>query len=286
MPVDKKQIQLIIAHRLPGRLRLRLSHPPNNTSETVGMVLGHPAVRSAVYTKPTSNLLILFDAENVSMEEIILRTALCLSADHQFKPIIIETTGSGTPLSTLSIVAGLSILASHVLNLLEGKATSRSALKIICGLSTTAAVSEHIYLDMTGKAGFHPEALSIGYLLSSFLRGNVIRGATTAWIMTFARHILEPPSKVLKIEASAVDASCDADECAYKAIISRELTTGTGAMGILSHLPNLLLGMYTDTQLTAEDRIFKEIQKLSRDNDDILAGLEQRQGGIRLQVRS
>jgi hypothetical protein len=286
MPVDKTQIKLVITHRLPGRLRLRLSHPPNHTTEMVSMVLGHPAVRSAIYTEPTSNLLIRFDAESITMEEIILRTALCLSADHQFKPIIIEITVSGTPLSTLSIVAGLSILASHMLNLLAGKTQSRSALEIISGLTTTAAVSEHIYLDMTGRAGFHPEVLSIGYLLSSFLRGNIVRGATTAWIMTFARHLLEPPSKVLRIEASAVDPSCDADQCAYEAKISRELIARSGAMGILSHLPNLLLGLYTNTQLTAEDRIFKEIQKLSRDNDDILAGLEQLHGGIRLQVRS
>ncbi|MEJ2641309.1 MAG: hypothetical protein P8010_17215 [Desulfosarcinaceae bacterium] len=286
MPVGNMQIQLIIAHKLPGRLRLRLSHPPNNTTATVGTVLGHPAVRSAVYTEPTSNLLILFDAENVSMEEIILRTALCLSVDHHFTPVTIETSGGGTPLSPLSILAGLSILASHMLNFFSGRAKSRSALEIVCGLSATAAVSEHIYLDMTGKAGFHPEVLSIGYLISSLLRGNVIRGATTAWIMTFARHLLEPPSKVLRIEASAVDPSCDADECAYEASISREVTIGNGAMGVLSHLPNLLLGMYTDTQLTAEDRLFKEIQKLSRDNDDILAGLEQLHGGIRLQVRS
>lgn len=286
MSVDTKQIQVTIAHKLPGRLRLRLSHPPNRRAETERMVMGHPCVKSAVYTEPTSNLLIFFDAEKVRMEEIILRTALCLSADHQFKPIIIETTGNGTPLSTLSIVAGLSILATHMLDFLTGKTKSRSALELICGLSTTAAISEHIYLDMTGKAGFHPEALSIGYLLSSFLRGNVIRGATTAWIMTFARHLLEPPSKVLKIEGSAVDPSCDSHQCAYEARISRVLSTGSGTMGILSHLPNLLLGMYTDTQLTAEDRIFKEIQKLSRDNDDILAGLEQLHGGIRLQVRS
>lgn len=286
MPADKKPIQLIITHRLPGRLRLCLSHPPHNTTETVGMVLGHPAVRSAVYTELTSNLLILFDAENVSIEEIILRTALCLSADQQFKPIVIKTTDSGTPLSPLSIIAGLSILVSHLFNLFSGKAKSRSTFDIISGVSTAAAVSEHIYLDMTGKAGFHPEILSIGYLLSSFLRGNVIRGATTTWIMTFARHLLEPPTKVLKIEASAVDPSCDADECAYEASIFRELAIRTGTMDILSRLPYLLLGMYTNTQLTAEDRIFKEIQKLSRDNDDILAGLEQLHGGIRLQVRS
>jgi hypothetical protein len=286
MPVEEKQMRLIIAHRLPGRLRLRLSRPPNNASEAQGLIRGHPAVRSAVYTEPTSNLLILFDAENVSMEEIILRTALCLSADHRFHPIHIEITGGGTPLSTFSILAGLSILTSHLLNFLSGKANARSALEIVSGLATTAAVSEHIYLDMTGKAGFHPEVLSIGYLLSSFLRGNVLRGATTAWIMTFARHLLEPPSKVLKLEASAVDPTCDADQCSYEARISRELMARPGAIGILSHLPNLLLGMYTDSQLTAEDRIFKAIQKLSRENDDILAGIEQLHGGIRLQVQS
>jgi hypothetical protein len=230
--------------------------------------------------------LVHYDPIEVGLEEIILRTALCLSADYQLKPIVIKTSGSKIPLSALSVLSGLSLLIAHTVSLLSVKAKPLLSLQIISGLGTTAAVSEHIYLDLKEKGHFHPEVLSIGYLLSSFLRGNILRGATTAWIMTFARHLLEPPGKVLKLEATAMDPACDMDQCEYEAKISRQLTTQGGTMGMLSNLPKLLLGMYTDKQLTAEDKIFKEIQKLSYKHDDILEGLENVKRGIRLRVGS
>ncbi len=286
MADKSQQLQVTVAHTLPGRLRLRLSHPPQQAEQTERIVMGHTGVKSAVYSAPTSNLLVFYDPEEIALEEIILRTALCLSADYQLEPIIIKTSSAQTSLSPLSVFSGLSLLMAHTLSLLAVKTKSLAVLQLICGLGTTAAVSEHVYMDLKDKGRFHPEVLSIGYLLSSFLRGNVLKGATTAWIMTFARHLLEPPNKLLKLEAKAMEPSCDAQQCAYEARISRELTTQRGAMGMLSQLPNLLLGMYTDMQLTAEDRIFKEIQKLSRDHDEVLEGLEHMQHGIRLQVGS
>lgn len=286
MPAASEQLQITVTHTLPGRLRLGLSHPPQEADRTELRVMGHPGVRSAVYTGATSSMLVHYDPGKIALEEIILRTALCLSADYQLKPIVIKTSGARTSLSTLSILAGLSLLVAHTLSVFSVKTKTLPALRVICGLGTTAAVSEHIYLDLTDKGRFHPEVLSIGYLLSSFLRGNVLKGATTAWIMTFARHLLEPPAKVLKLEATAMDPSCDAHRCEYEAKISKELISQGGTMGMLKHLPNLLLGMYTDMQLTAEDRIFKEIQKLSLDHDDVLEGLENLQRGVRLQVGS
>ncbi|MDJ0802998.1 MAG: hypothetical protein QNI89_17905 [Desulfobacterales bacterium] len=278
------KLAVTVAHTLPGRLRLALSHPPRRPRQTERIVSGHAGINSAVYSKHTTNLLVRYDPEAIALEEIILRTALCLSADYQLHPIMIKTSSVRTSLSALSLFSGLSLLAAHTLVLLSGKNKSLSALQVICGLGTTAAVSEHIYLDLKEKGRFHPEVLSIGYLFSSFLRGNVLKGATTAWMMTFARHLLEPPNKVLKLEAKAMEPACDAQQCEYEAKISREVATRKGAMGMVSQLPHLLLGMYTDMQLTAEDRIFKEIQKLSQDHHDVLEGLEQLKHGIRLRV--
>lgn len=286
MSDESKQIRVTVAHILPGRLRLRLSHPPHKADKTEQMVIGHLGVRSAVYTSSTLNLLVHYDPGKIAAEEIILRAALCLSVDYRLEPIIIKTSEDSTPLSTLSILSGLSLLVAHTLSIFSVKLKPPSALHIICGLGTTAAVSEHIFMDLKNKGRFHPEVLSIGYLLSSFLRGNVLKGATTAWIMTFARHLLEPPAKVLKLEVEATDPSCDAQQCEYEANISRKLTTQGGTLLDLSHIPNLLLSMYTDMQLTAEDRIFKEIQKLSHEHNDVLEGLEHLQHGIRLQVES
>ena len=286
MPGNSPIHEITVVHTLPGRLRLLLSHPPRRPQQTERIVMGHAGIKSAVYSKHTTNLLVRYDAEEIALEEIILRTALCLSADYQLQPITIKTSSARTSLSALSLFSGLSLLVAHTLSLLTGKNKSPTALRVICGLGTTAAVSEHIYLDLKERGLFHPEVLSIGYLLSSFIRGNVLKGATTAWMMTFARHLLEPPNKVLRLEARAMEPACDSQQCEYEAKISRELTTRKGAMAMLSQLPHLLLGMYTDMQLTAEDRIFKEIQKLSQDHNDVLEGLEQLQHGIRLRVGS
>ena len=285
MPDESPELEVKVVHTLPGRLRLLLSHPPRRPRQTERIVMGHAGITSAVYSDHTSNLLVRYDFEKIALEEIIVRTALCLSADYHLQPIVIKTSGARTSLSALSLFSGLSLLVAHTLALLTGK-TNSLALQVICGLGTTAAVSEHIYLDLKERGHFHPEVLSIGYLLSSFIRGNVLKGATTAWMMTFARHLLEPPNKVLKLEAKAMEPACDSQQCEYEAKISRPLATQKGAMGMLSQLPHLVLGMYTDMQLTAEDRIFKEIQKLSQDHNDVLEGLEQLQHGIRLRVGS
>lgn len=284
MGAASKQLMITVIHALPGRLRLQFSHPPVDNEKTQRIILSHPGVVSADYTDRTLSLLVHYDPEQIKPEEIILRAALCLSVDYEVQPIAIKTSRATTPLSALSIVSGISILVAHLMSPFPLKASPRSALQLLCGLGTTAAVSEHIYLDFKAKGGFHPEVLSIGYLLSSFLRGNILKGATTAWIMTFARHLIEPPAKVLKLEARAADPSCGDQQCEYEAKVSRELTTRDGTMGMLSQLPSLLLGMYTDKLLTTEDRIFKEIQKISIEHNDVLEGLENLQRGIRLQV--
>lgn len=286
MVAKSKQLQISVAHTLPGRLRLRLSHPQRSADKAQQMILSHPGVLSAVYTGSTISLLVHYDPEEIKPEEIILRAALSLSIDYQVKPVIIKASGSSTPLSALSIISGISLLIAHTLSLLSLKTGPKSVLQIICGLTTTAAVSEHIYLDFKSKGGFHPEVLSIGYLLSSFLRGNILRGATTAWTMTFARHLIEPPAKILKLYPKAIDPACDEQQCEYEAKISKELKTQDSVMGMLSQLPGLLINMYTDKQLTGEDRILKEIQKISSEHNDVLEGLENTQQGIRLQVGS
>jgi|GEM_PF-701678 len=284
MVAEPQELQVTVVHALPGRLRLRLSHAPREAEKTQHIIMSHPGVRSAVYTGATLSLLVHFDSGQIKPEEIILRTALSLSVDYRVKPIIIRTSSSTTPLSTLSVFSGFSLLTAHALSLFSQKSNPYSAIQLICGLGTTAAVSEHIYLDFVAKGGFHPEVLSIGYLLSSFVRGNILRGATTAWIMTFARHLLEPPPKFLKLEARATDPACDEQQCEYEAKVSREVTRHSGTMGMLARLPHLILGMYADGLLTTEDRIFKEMQRISSEHNDVLEGLEHLQRGIRLRV--
>jgi hypothetical protein len=52
----------------------------------------------------------------------------------------------------------------------------------------------------------------------------------------------------------------------------------------LSRLPYLILGIYADRLLTTEDRIFREMQQISSEHNDVIEGLEYLQRGIRLRV--
>ncbi len=276
-------LQVEVAHLLPARLRLRLSHPPHDAARTVQMVKSHPGVLAVVYTAATRNLLIRCDPAQIAPEEIILRTALALSADHQLQEVNISASGPKVPLSRLAVLAGMSLLAGHLMTFFSTNPKSLHAVHLIGGLGTTAAVAEHIYLDLKSKAQFHPEVLSIGYLLTSLLRGKLIKGATVAWVMTFARHLIEPPAKLLKLETRVADSACDDHQCEYEAALSRS-PMDASAKGLLARLPHLLFGLYSDLQLTAEDSLFTKIQKLSREHDDVLEGLENLRRGIRLRV--
>jgi hypothetical protein len=281
----QEQLQIIVAHTLPGRMRLRLSHPSRNSDKTTQIIKSHPGVLSVVYTAETQNLLIHYEPDRIALEEVILRASLSLSTDYQLNSVMIKASEPKTPLSRLSVYAGISLIVGHLVRFFSNKTMTLNTVQLICGLGTTAAVAEHVFLDLKNKGQFHPEVLSIGYLLTSFLRGNLLKGATIAWIMTFARHIMEPPAKMLKLETKAMDPDCNEHHCEYEATITQEMAA-EGPGNLLTRLPKLLLGVYSDMNLTLEDRFFQEIQKLSRDHDEVLEGLENLRRGIRLQVVS
>ena len=74
-------LELIIAHRLPGRIRLRFSHPPKLTDRMANNIQSHDGVESIQYTAATKNLLIQFDQSEITAHEIVLRAGLSLSMD-------------------------------------------------------------------------------------------------------------------------------------------------------------------------------------------------------------
>jgi hypothetical protein len=277
------ELEIVLAHRLPGRIRLRLSHPLKQPAKAAENIRRHEGIRSVAYTSETRNLLIFFDSPAVTFEEIIIRTALAYSSEYDLAPTTIKASQPRTALSELSALSALTLIAGHLLRLFASGSKSTRTVGLLCGLSTSAAVLEHTYSDIKQTGRFHPEVLSVGYLLVSFVRGNPLRGATIAWLSTFARHLLEPPAKALKIEAEAIDPECDADQCAYEAKVTNRPPSAAPAT-LLAWLPGFLVGLYRDTNVTVEDRIFRKILGLSEAHQTILEGLETAGRGIRLHI--
>jgi hypothetical protein len=281
----KPDLNIVIAHTLPGRLRIRFSHPFRKEGDLVEIIKRHPGVKSAAYTSVTCNLVVKYDPKVITTEEIILRASLAFSKDYKLGPVQIQSTERSVELGNLSLYAGFSLLISHAFKLMFTQSQKFRALNMISAVTTLVAVLDHVYQDLKQKRQFHPEVFSLYYLALSFIRGDVLKGATLTWFLTFARHMLEVPADSLVVKTVKSDPTCQAQHCEFEVTVSKKAATGT--IGSLLHsLPKLALNSYRDINSTLEDSLLQQIMAVAKSHDEVIEGLENLKQGILLKVES
>ena len=279
MTAPSHEMCITVMHVLPGRVRLHISQPLADPARLEKAVMNRSGVHSAAYTPVSQNMLVLYDDFQVTMEELLLRTAMSFSLANDLAPVVVKPPLEGVPLSQLSLLSGALLVMGHAISHFGASTGARAAIQAAAGVSSAMAIGEHIYDDIRAKKAPDPEVVSIGYLLISLLRGRILQGASVAWAMTFARHILEPPAPSLLVHTSHTTKGCDLDGCELEAVVSRpDAEQGFGRL--LTKLPRLLAGVY----LAAEDHAFQEMQTLAKERNNILEGLENVNRGIRLKV--
>jgi hypothetical protein len=279
----KPDLNIFIAHSLPGRLRIRFSHPFRKEGDLVGIIKRHPGIFFVAYTSVTRNLVVKYDPTDITTEEIILRASLAFSKDYDLRPVQIQSAERNVALGNLSLYAGVSLTISHVFNLIFTKTQKFRALNMISGIMTLAAVLDHVYQDLKEKGQFHPEVFSLYYLLLSLIRGNVLKGATITWFLTFARHLIEMPAGSLVVKTVKSDASCQEQHCEYEVTVSKRSINGT-MCNLLHILPQLALNTYRDVNSTLEDSLLQQIMAVAESHNEVIEGLENLKQGILLKV--
>jgi len=281
----KPDLNIFIAHSLPGRLRIRFSHPFRKEGDLVGIIKRHPGIFFVAYTSVTRNLIVKYDPKDITTEEIILRASLAFSKDYDLRPVQIQSAERSVTLGNLSLYAGFGLVISHVFNLIFAKSQKFRALNMISGMMTLTAVLDHVYRDLKEKGQFHPEVFSLYYLLLSLIRGNVLKGATITWFLTFARHLIEMPVGSLVVKTVKSDSTCQEQHCEYEVTVSKKATNGT--IGNLLHiLPQLALNTYRDINSTLEDSLLQQIMAVAESHNEVIEGLENLKQGILLKVES
>jgi hypothetical protein len=281
----KPDLNIVIAHTLPGRLRIRFSHPFRKEGDLVEIIKRHPGVKSAAYTSVTCNLVVKYDPKVITTEEIILRASLAFSKDYKLGPVQIQSTERSVELGNLSLYAGFSLMISHAFKLMFTQSQKFRALNMISAVTTLVAVLDHVYQDLKQKRQFHPEVFSLYYLALSFIRGDVLKGATLTWFLTFARHMLEVPADSLVVKTVKSDPTCQAQHCEFEVTVSKK--AATGAIGNLLHsLPKLALNSYRGINSTLEDSLLQQIMAVAKSHDEVIEGLENLKQGILLKVES
>ena len=174
-------------------------------------------------------------------------------------------------------------MISHLFNLMFTKSHKFKALNTISSVTTLVAVLDHVYQDLKQKRQFHPEVFSLYYLVLSLIRGDVLKGATFTWFLTFARHMLEVPASSLVVKTVKTDPTCQIRHCEYEVTVSKKETAST--IGTFLHsVPKMLLNTYRDIDATLEDTLLKQIMAVAESHDEVIEGLKNLKQGILLKV--
>ena len=278
-------LNIVIVHILPGRLRIRFSHPFRKEGDVAEIIKRHPGIFFVAYTSITQNLVVKYNPKDITTEEIILRASLAFSKEYDLRPVQIQSAERNVALGNLSLCAGCSLIISHVFNLIFAKSQKFSALNMISGVTTITAVLDHVYQDFKEKRQFHPEVFSLYYLVLSLIRGNILKGATITWFLTFARHLIEMPAGSLVVKTIKSDSTCQAQPCEYEVTVSKKATNGTIG-NVLNILPQLALNTYRGINSTLEDGLLQQIMAVAESHNEVIEGLENLKDGILLKVES
>lgn len=269
-----------IAHEIPGRIRLRFSARPADESKLLAAVKGHEGIRSAAYNARTGSLLVTFDRQSVTRDELVLRAALALSLDRGAAPVRVLTREEPEAISGLALFAG--VASAGALLMRGGAATSGVTAKAsgLAAATTALAVLHHGWGEVRERGNFDPEVLSLGYLLTSSFRGHFLAPSMLTWAMTFGRHLFEIPPPGVLVRPSAVEGHGEG-EPEYEVIVEpdREMSERSRLLRSVQGLVRYLL-----TGGTAR-ALIQDLREVSRQHGEVLEGMESMPDGIPLRFK-
>ena len=185
------KLSLTILHKLPNRVRFKISHDINNLEKFFETIKSETKNTVLRYNSRIDTLMIKFDPDEVPIEEIIYRTATALSVENSMASVRLVEDYEEKSIDSLSVYSGAAILLSFLYSLGKRK-IERLQIDInnfTAGL-TTAAIVEHAYKETKRKGFFDIEILPALYLLRSYLTTRSISAVALMWLTTFGRHLV------------------------------------------------------------------------------------------------
>ena len=273
------QIPVItIVHRLPGRIRLRLSHWPADMEKTITMVREHRGILSMHATKVSASLLVVFNSHQVTAEEIIIRVATSLSLDHGCVPVRALAKPELRELSESSFYSALAIATALMARPMGFGPGRMLLLDWVAGLGTAAAIVAHGYQELRRIGYFHPEVLSVVYLASAFLRGRILSSALVAWLTSFGRHLFQPPARGVLVRVTHAGDTCSAEE-GYGIVVRPDNTDQT-TIELLRAVPALIQYALIGASRSGDNSLLRDITDVARVHNEVLEGLGQVDRGV------
>lgn len=182
---------IVIAHKIKGRIRIKLSHPLRNGEELMKNLVKKDEIYKANYTDITKSILIEYNPYRISEDEVIIRVIALYSKSYDMIPIrlIYESKKKNLPPMACYSLAMLGIggISKYIT---MNQQISDFINWAVVG-TTIGAIGEHAYNEINERGYFDPEVVSVMYLINSVTKGEFLLPSAVTWLTTFGRHLIE-----------------------------------------------------------------------------------------------
>lgn len=277
------QLVITILHKITGRIRLRLSHPPRKPGPFKQAIKNHPGIDKITYTPVTGSLLVVYDPAEITYEELIVRTAVSLSRDYKMLPVQVLPGTQEKEMSGVTFYSALLLVLSVVFRVLKVPQSLKVLMDNISAVGTAAAVIEHSAMEIKEKGQFHPEVLSIIYLFNSAFKKRLFTGSVITWLAAFGRHLFKPMPQAVEIKVLPVK-DRDSQHVHYETFVS-PIQKKDDTMKLFRLIPEVLVSLVMGISGMGERGLLEKIRKLPEHHDQFLEGLESIKHGIAVRIQ-
>lgn len=276
-----QQPAVTIEHEIPGRLRLRLSHALLEPERMRRLVEEHAGVGEVRYTAISRSVLVRYDSNHISPEEIVIRIATGLSLEHDNAGIRVLRRPATREMTDSAFYSGVVLVAAFVLRIMGQNQAANNALDRIAGLTTAGAALHHGWVEYRLRGNFDPEVLSVTYLLTAMLGGNALPAAIFTWISTFGRHLVRLPSPGVEVRPAQTGRSGASPR--FEVVVAPERTP-PDKMTFFGLIPTMLFQAITG-KTPGKQSMIEDIRRVAEMHDQVLEGVSGFQRGIPLRIR-
>lgn len=276
-------IVLRVIHNIPGRVRLRLNINPVSIIAMEKMVRNHPGISKFQYNQHTKSVLVNYDSEDTSQEEIIIRVAVFISLENNLQPVRVFSDMKVREMSDSAFFSGFIILLSIASRLIPNSLGFRNIIDWAAGIGTAYSIIDHGYNEFTERGNFDPEVLSVIYLFTSFTQGKFLPSTIFTWIATFGRHLVRYSSKNVEIKPKLLSSS-EEDNPQYEVVIT-PINELPGRKMFFNFLPMVIINAAMRNRGNFEGTLINEIRKVSQQHGEVLEGFGKFKNGIPIRIQ-
>lgn len=184
----QKKPRIVIVHRIPGRIRLRLENAIPDWKRIEKDLRGHSGIHDFRPEFRLSTVAVTYNPADINEAELVLRIALSISISGKCSPVYLErkVVAGDIDREAVKVLAALFIIGG--IRFFSALKPYKLFLDIAASIISATSILKHAANELKKDGTFHPETLSVVYLVVSALQGQGFRGAILSWLASYGRH--------------------------------------------------------------------------------------------------